>query len=98
MNELQEWLKRTQPVLMRVQPTPGTDDHGFGQLVKLLRERSFVSRSSFDPGILSRFETVRNYGMGDPGHRTDHDEPAHRAILGRPARCCVSCQWHARNA
>jgi hypothetical protein len=44
MNELQDWMKRTQPVLMRVQAAPGTDDHSFVQLVKLLRDRSYVSR------------------------------------------------------
>ncbi|KAI9450141.1 hypothetical protein BJY52DRAFT_1304125 [Lactarius psammicola] len=49
MNELQEWMKKTQPVLMRVQAAPGTDDHNFGQLVKLLRERSYVGRPSALP-------------------------------------------------
>ena len=43
MNDLQDWIKRTHPVLMRIQPAPGTDDHGFGQLTKLLRDRSVVS-------------------------------------------------------
>jgi hypothetical protein len=50
MNELQEWMKRTQPVLMRVQAAPGTDEHGYGQLNKLLRERGFVSRRRFPLG------------------------------------------------
>ena len=98
MNELQEWMKRTQPVLMRVQPAPGTDDHGFGQLVKLLRERSFVSLLRFHSAILSRFEAVCSYGMGDSRHGSDHDEPSHRAILARPARCSVSDLWDARDA
>ncbi len=44
MGELQEWVKKTKPVLMRVQAAPQTDDHSFGQLVKLLRDRSYVSR------------------------------------------------------
>jgi hypothetical protein len=30
-------------VVMQVLPTPGTDEHGYGQLVKLLRDKSCVS-------------------------------------------------------
>ena len=43
MYGLQDWMKRTQPVLMRVQPASGTDDHSFRQLVKSLREKNLVS-------------------------------------------------------
>src|SRR6266852_5216679 len=43
MEELQDWMRRHDPVVMHVQPTPGTDEHGYGQLVKLLRDKSCVS-------------------------------------------------------
>ena len=103
MNELQEWMKRTQPVLMRVQAAPGTDDHNFGQLVKLLRERSYVSRGhvvgvSHIPPLTLFMRSVRSYGMGDPRHGPHHDEPSHRAIFAGPARCCVPRLWYARTA
>ena len=93
MNELQDWMKRTQPVLMGVQPASGTDDHNFGQLVKSLRERNLVGpcRRCFPPGHPhARFEAVCLNGMGDPGHGPNHDEPSHCGIFGGPARCCVS--------
>jgi hypothetical protein len=43
MDELHEWMRKHDPVVMQIQPTPGTDEHGYGQLVKLLRDKSCVS-------------------------------------------------------
>ncbi|KAI9454567.1 hypothetical protein BJY52DRAFT_720687 [Lactarius psammicola] len=54
MNELQEWMKKTQPVLMRVQAAPGTDDHNFRQLIKLLRERNCLRDGRFKAWADSR--------------------------------------------
>ncbi|KAH9160781.1 hypothetical protein EDB89DRAFT_845017 [Lactarius sanguifluus] len=48
MNEFQEWIKKTQPVLMKVQAAPGADGHNFGQLVKLLRERSYYALAGWE--------------------------------------------------
>ena len=42
MEELQDWIKKTNPVITRIQPAPGTDDHTYAQLVKLLREKNYV--------------------------------------------------------
>jgi hypothetical protein len=44
MDELQDWIKKTNPVITRIQPAPGIDDHSYGQLVKLLREKNYVGR------------------------------------------------------
>ncbi len=38
-------MRKNQPVVMHIQPTPGADEHGYGQLVKLLREKACVSHS-----------------------------------------------------
>jgi hypothetical protein len=43
LDELHEWMRKHGPVVMHVQPTPGTDEHGYGQLVKLLRDKTCVS-------------------------------------------------------
>ena len=44
MGEFQEWIKKTKPVIMRILPAPGTDEHNYGQLVKLLRDKGYVGR------------------------------------------------------
>jgi hypothetical protein len=44
MQELQEWTRKNNPVMMQIRPAPGTDDHNYGQLVKLLREKGYVGR------------------------------------------------------
>ena len=41
--ELHEWMRKHNPVVMHIQPTPGADEHGYGQLVKLLRDKGCVS-------------------------------------------------------
>ena len=43
LEELHDWMRKHSPVVMQVQSTPGTDEHGYGQLVKLLRDKSCVS-------------------------------------------------------
>lgn len=43
MDELHDWMRKHNPVVMHIQPTPGTDEHGYGQLVKLLRDKGCVS-------------------------------------------------------
>jgi hypothetical protein len=42
MEELQDWITKTNPVITRVQPAPGTDDHNHGQLFRLLKEKNYV--------------------------------------------------------
>jgi len=42
--EFQEWVKKTNPVVMHIKPILGTDEHNYGQLVKLLRDKSYVGR------------------------------------------------------
>ncbi len=44
MDELHEWMRKNNPVVMQIHPTPGTDEHGYGQLVKLLRDKGCVSQ------------------------------------------------------
>jgi hypothetical protein len=55
MGEFQEWIKKTKPVIMRIQPAPGTDDHHYGQLVKLLRDKGYVGRWCSRQAVLSHF-------------------------------------------
>ena len=47
MDELHEWMRKHNPVVMHIQPTAGTDEHGYGQLVKLLRDKGCVSRGVY---------------------------------------------------
>jgi hypothetical protein len=42
LNEFHEWIKKTDPAIMQIQAAPGTDEHNYGQLIKLLREKGYV--------------------------------------------------------
>ena len=42
LEELQDWITKTDPVITRVQPAPGVDDHNHGQLFRLLKEKNYV--------------------------------------------------------
>lgn len=44
VDELEDWIKRTNPVMMQLRPLSGTDEHNYGQLVRLLKEKGYVSR------------------------------------------------------
>ncbi|KAN0120893.1 hypothetical protein V8E52_004162 [Russula decolorans] len=49
-DELHEWMRHS-PVVMQIQPTPGTDEHGYGQLVKLLGYKSCYAIAGWEiPG------------------------------------------------
>ena len=43
MEELYDWIRKNSPAVMQIQATPGTDEHSYGQLVKLLRDKGCVS-------------------------------------------------------
>jgi hypothetical protein len=45
MDELHDWIDKNKPVVMHIRPTPGTDEHSYGQLVKLLRDKGCVSHT-----------------------------------------------------
>jgi len=72
MDELQDWIKKTDPVLTRIQPAPGTDDHSYGQLVKLLREKNYVGHQC----LLAKLSTDLLDSMPLPGGRS-------KALVGR---------------
>ena len=44
MDELHDWMRKYSPVETHIQPTAGTNGHGCGQLVKLLRDKGCVGR------------------------------------------------------
>lgn len=52
MDELHDWMRRHEPVVMHVQATPGTDEHGYGQLVKLLRDKSCVRHGASSKAVV----------------------------------------------
>ena len=96
MDELQDWIKKTNPVITRIQPAPGTDDHNYGQLVKLLREKNYVGPPmSPRQVVLLPFWIVCRCRVGDRRPWPVDDEPSHRAVAGFPARCSISDHWDA---
>jgi len=64
MQELQDWTRKNNPVIMQIRPAPGTDDHNYGQLVKLLREKGYVGRLICPPSCPLTFLTVCHCGVG----------------------------------
>ena len=44
MDELNDWMRKYSPVVTHIEPTTGTNGHGCGQLVKLLRDKDCVGR------------------------------------------------------
>ncbi|KAH9959667.1 hypothetical protein BC827DRAFT_1384663 [Russula dissimulans] len=46
--DFQEWLKKTNPVIMYIKPVPGTDEHNYVQLVKLLRDKSYYAVAGWE--------------------------------------------------
>ena len=44
MDEFQDWIRRTNPVVMQIRPASMTDDPSYGQLVQLLRTKGSVRR------------------------------------------------------
>ena len=42
IDELHDWIRKNDPVVMDIEPTPGTDGPGYEQLVKLLRDKNCV--------------------------------------------------------
>lgn len=54
MDEFHDWIKKTGPVVMQIQAAPGTDEHNYEQLVKLLREKSFVGHRCSRRAVPSR--------------------------------------------
>jgi hypothetical protein len=43
MDKLDDWIRKNDPVVMRIRPTSGMDLNSYGQLVKLLGYKSCVS-------------------------------------------------------
>ncbi|KAI9510732.1 hypothetical protein F5148DRAFT_1332188 [Russula earlei] len=48
MDEFQEWIRKTNPAIMQIHPAPGTDEHHYGQLVKLLRDKSYYAVAGWE--------------------------------------------------
>ena len=42
MEELQGWINKTNPVVTRIQPAPGTNDRNYELLVTLLKGKNYV--------------------------------------------------------
>jgi hypothetical protein len=53
IQELQDWIRENDPVIMQIKPAPGMDDHNYGQLAKLLREKGYVGRLYTRQGVHS---------------------------------------------
>jgi hypothetical protein len=43
MDDLDAWISKNNSVVMDIDPTPGTDEPSYRQLVKLLRDKNCVS-------------------------------------------------------
>jgi len=51
MEELYDWIRKNSPAVMQIQATPGTDEHSYGQLVKLLRDKGCYAVAGWEiPG------------------------------------------------
>jgi hypothetical protein len=97
MDEFHEWMRKNEPVVMQIQPTPGTDEHGYGQLVKLLREKACVSHSVPAKSRPLTLLTVCCCELGDSRKGPAIAEPPYRAILAGPPWCSIPDQWNTRD-
>jgi hypothetical protein len=98
MDELYDWMRKHSPAVTHIEPTPGTDGHSCGQLVKLLKDKSCVGRFVLLNLVLScylTFLTVCCCGLEDPGRGPLYDEPSHSAILARPPWRSIPNHWDA---
>ena len=44
MAELHVWMRKYSPATTLIEPTPGTDGHSCGELIKLLKDKGCVGR------------------------------------------------------
>ena len=87
VDEFEDWIKWTNPAMMQLRPLSGTDEHEYAQLVKLLKEKDYVSRRCSRRAVLSFFLTVlyavSGWDIEGITHGTVHGEHYHRVIHAR---------------
>ena len=64
VDEFEDWIKWINPAMMQLRPLSGTDAHEYAQLVKLLKEKDYVSRRCSHRAVLLFFLTVCRFGVG----------------------------------
>ena len=55
LDDLRNWIKKTNPMVVQIRPALGTNDYNYKQLVKLLREKGYVSCRPCPPVKLSSY-------------------------------------------